>query len=168
MHYRLQSENRYTFILKNVYQTERLVFFEWAVFFADKQFNLKIALKYSATETNQTVKVQHPQFAIHPPQCSQWPFYADEHKFNLLFVQLPLASTLFFSCLDLLTQQRQVFCVDCPPSTIARDHPLRNNCNVGLLPRGEASRQKLCSERSRRLRCQSKASPPFFCFCKLD
>lgn len=47
--------------------------------------------------------------ATPPLFVSQWPFYADEHGFNLLFVQLPLASSLFFSCLDLLTQLRQVF-----------------------------------------------------------
>lgn len=66
-----------------------------------------MTFKYSATKAKRRYDTLNLRFTI--LYVSQWPFYADEHKFNLLFVQLPLASTLFFSYLDLLTPRRQVF-----------------------------------------------------------
>lgn len=69
------------------------------------------------------------------PPCVGHPttLYTDEHKFNLLFVQLPLALLLFFSFSSTSWPQGAGF-VPAAPQPIVGDHPLRNDCDVGLQP----------------------------------
>lgn len=60
--------------------------------FVVKQLVVKITSKYSARKTIKLWRYTlNLQFTL--LSGTQWPFYADEHRFNLPFVQLPLAST---------------------------------------------------------------------------